>query len=68
MSSASNQQNSFGQHDFTTVYLESQINAAAGLNSPKEYKFWIMTFARYLIENGYFYSNCFCFKCELYFN
>lgn len=42
----------FGQHDFTTVYLESQINAAAGLNSPKEYKFWLMTYARYLIENG----------------
>lgn len=40
------------RNDFTISYLESQINAAAGLNSAKEYKFWLVTYARYLIEHG----------------
>lgn len=39
------------RNDFTISYLESQINAAAGLNSAKEYKFWLVTYARYLIEH-----------------
>ena len=40
------------RQDFTLTHLESQINAAIGLNSAKEYKFWLMTYARYLTENG----------------
>lgn len=42
----------FNQHDFTLTHLESQVNASIGLNSAKEYKFWLMTYARYLSENG----------------
>lgn len=40
------------QQDFTLTHLESQVNASVGLNSSKEYKFWLMTYARYLTENG----------------
>lgn len=29
------------------------MNASLGLSSSKEYKFWLMTYARYLIENNY---------------
>ena len=43
----------FNQNDFTLTHLESQVNASIGLNSPKEYKFWLMTYARYLSENDY---------------
>ncbi|CAF0827430.1 unnamed protein product [Brachionus calyciflorus] len=39
--------------DFTQVHLESQINAALGLQSAKEYKFWLLTLVRYLVENNY---------------
>ena len=42
----------FNQNDFTLTHLESQVNASIGLNSSKEYKFWLMTYARYLSENG----------------
>lgn len=45
---------SFNRHDFTINHLESQMNAAIGLDSPKEYKFWLLTYARYLVENGKF--------------
>lgn len=37
----------------TLVLLESQINASLGLKSAKEYKFWLLTLARYLTENSY---------------
>lgn len=37
--------------DFTMRHLEAQMNAALGLNSSKEYKFWLLTYARYLSEN-----------------
>lgn len=47
------QANSFSKQDFTLLHLESQINASIGLNSPREYKFWLLTYARYLIENDY---------------
>jgi hypothetical protein len=43
----------FSRQDFTLSHLESQVNACVGLNSPKEYKFWLMTYARYLAENEY---------------
>ncbi len=39
--------------DFTLTHLESQMNASFGLNSSKEYKFWMLTYARYMVENGY---------------
>lgn len=39
--------------DLTLVQLESQINASLGLKSAKEYKFWLLTLARYLTENNY---------------
>ncbi len=42
----------FNKQDFTLTHLESQVNAAVGLSSPKEYKFWLITYARYLAENG----------------
>ena len=42
----------FNRQEFTLVHLESQVNASLGLNSPKEYKFWLLTYARYLIENS----------------
>ena len=45
--------NLFSKQDFTLTHLESQVNAAIGLNSAKEYKFWLMTLARYLVENNY---------------
>jgi hypothetical protein len=32
-------------------HLESQMNAAFSFNSHKEYKFWLMTYVRYLCEN-----------------
>lgn len=41
------------KEDFTLTHLESQMNAAIGLGSSKEYKFWLMTYARYLVENDY---------------
>ena len=44
----------FNRQDFTLTHLESQVNASIGLNSSKEYKFWLMTYARYLVENGKF--------------
>lgn len=44
----------FNRQDFTLTHLESQVNASIGLNSPKEYKFWLSTYARYLVENGKF--------------
>jgi len=40
------------KNDFTLTHLESQLNASIGLNSPKEFKFWLMTYARYLVENS----------------
>lgn len=43
---------SFSKQDFTLTHLESQVNASIGLNSPKEYKFWLMTLVRYLVENN----------------
>ncbi len=43
----------FSRQDFTLMHLESQMNACVGLNSPKEYKFWLLTYARYLVENEY---------------
>jgi len=43
----------FNKQDFTLTHLESQVNAAIGLNSAKEYKFWLMTLVRYLVENNY---------------
>ncbi len=42
----------FNRQDFTLTHLESQVNASMGLNSSKEYKFWLMTYSRYLVENG----------------
>lgn len=41
------------KQDFTLTHIESQLNATLGLNSPNEYKFWLLTYARYLIENNY---------------
>ena len=41
---------SFSKQDFTLTHLESQVNASIGLNSPIEYKFWLMTLVRYLVE------------------
>ena len=43
----------FNKQDFTLTHLESQVNASIGLNSAKEYKFWLMTLVRYLVENNY---------------
>jgi hypothetical protein len=40
------------KNDFTLTHLESQLNASIGLNSPKEFKFWLMTYARYVVENS----------------
>ena len=42
----------FNRQDFTLTHLESQVNASIGLSSAKEYKFWLITYARYLVENG----------------
>ena len=39
------------KQDFTLKNLEAQINASIGLNSAKEYKFWLITYARYLSDN-----------------
>ena len=44
---------SLRKEDFTLTHLESQMNASLGLSSSKEYKFWLLTYARYMIENGY---------------
>jgi protein HIRA/HIR1 len=44
---------SFDKKDLTLTHLESQVNASIGLNSAREYKFWLMTLARYLVENNY---------------
>ena len=53
MNKASLNDNSlFNREDFTLTHLESQMNASLGLGSAKEYKFWLMTYSRYLIENG----------------
>ena len=42
------------KQDFTLKNLESQMNASIGLNSSKEYKFWLLTYARYLSDNRKF--------------
>ena len=54
MNKATSQTNNplFNKQDFTLSHLESQVNASIGLNSAKEYKFWLMTYVRYLVENG----------------
>ena len=43
---------SISKEDLTLTHLESQLNAALGLHSVKEYKFWLMTYTRYLVENS----------------
>ena len=64
-SNKSNLNTMVSRQDFTLTHLESQVNAALGLNSSKEYKFWLMTLVRYIVENSkssclklaFFYSN-----------
>ncbi|XP_063967555.1 protein HIRA-like [Lytechinus pictus] len=34
----------------TLTHLENQVSAALALKSPKEYRFWILTYARYLVQ------------------
>jgi len=50
------------KNDFTLTHLESQLNAAIGLNSPKEFKFWLITYARYLVESSKIYMTFSDFK------
>ena len=52
LNKAAQASSSFSKQDFTLTHLESQVNASIGLDSPKEYKFWLMTLVRYLVENN----------------
>ena len=36
----------------TLGHLENQVSAALALRSAKEYRFWVLTYARYLVQEG----------------
>ncbi|XP_057295840.1 protein HIRA-like isoform X2 [Hydractinia symbiolongicarpus] len=40
------------QQTNTFSYLESQVCAALSINSPEEYHFWLMTYARYIVQSN----------------
>lgn len=40
----------------TLSHLDCQIAASLSLNSSKEYKFWLLSLARYLVQEGMYYS------------
>ncbi|XP_068099223.1 protein HIRA isoform X2 [Hyperolius riggenbachi] len=41
------------QQDTTTAYLENQIAAALMLQSSQEYRYWLLIYARFLVNEGF---------------
>ena len=40
------------QRSSTMSYLEGQLSAAQALKSGHEYRFWLLTYVRYLVQEG----------------